>query len=331
MKEHSQAVDNCGVLLPGERARHMTKLSVFIKEVNDSLDKHFNRWVRPVLLPAAMLSEEPLARVVGAATLGQDFPSFDTTATVSNQLSLIGFIYFRSAAHKRRICLVLFNKFLRERLGHDIVCTQEANAAAQLIVDKVNLQSFDYEGDNGAIRLHLHETYLPLPSQTQFVESGVKEAKNVSSTDRSEELHAALAIIRSASPLGKSKLDDDTSYNSSKILALIRSAHNRSEPHEGWKRNQIDNAYDARFNTILHSITHGHYKEERLEAKKTKVDEQGPVYKKQNVTQTTHVQQHKMSAMTGLMPHGKLFSKGNGHMDDLMTELIHRGVALEDV
>ena len=67
------------------------------------------------------------------------------------------------------------------------------------------------------ICFQMHKTHLLLASQTQFFESGVKEAKNVSSTDRSEELRTALTIIRSATPLGKSKLDEDTSYNSSKV------------------------------------------------------------------------------------------------------------------
>jgi len=331
MPEHTEAVKNCSTNSPEETQRHFKKLSIFMKEAFDMLEKHFKRWLGPALLPAALLSEEPLARVVASAMCGAEFPHFENSHTVSNQVRISGRIHFRSLVHKRRICLMLFDKFLRERLEDGVECDQQARVAAKMIVDKVEMRSFDYEGPNGAVRLHMHETHLPLASQTQFVESGVKEAKCVSSTDRSEELRTALAIIRSASPLGKSKIDEDTSYNSSKTMSLIRSALSRSQPHEHWSRNQIDNACDARFNTTLYSMTQGHYKEDRVDAKKSKVDQQGPVFKKQNVTQTTHVPQHQTPAVTGLILYGKLYAKVNGHMDDLKTELLHRGKTPQDV
>jgi hypothetical protein len=44
----------------------------------------------------------------------------------------------------------------------------------------------------------MYSTYLPLASQTQFVEAGVKEAKIVSQLDRSEQLRSVYAINRSA-------------------------------------------------------------------------------------------------------------------------------------
>ena len=48
------------------------------------------------------------------------------------------------------------------------------------------------------MKLLLFSTFLPMPSNTQFVESGVKEAKIVSATNRSEQMHSIYAIIRSA-------------------------------------------------------------------------------------------------------------------------------------
>jgi hypothetical protein len=47
------------------------------------------------------------------------------------------------------------------------------------------------------MKLFLLATFLPLPSNTQFVESGVKEAKIVSATNRSEQMSSIYAIIRS--------------------------------------------------------------------------------------------------------------------------------------
>jgi len=177
----------------------------------------------------------------------------------------------------------------------------------------------------------MHACCLPLPSQTQFTESGVKEAKNVSATDRSEELRSGMAIIRSATPLGKAKIGD-ASCDSSKILALIRSAHERSDPHERWLRNQVNRAHDARFACILYSLSpQGHYSENQMDAKKTRVDDNGETFKKQNAIQLRHVPQHQTLAVTGLIPHGKLNTKGDGHIDGLQVELCHRGIAAADV
>ena len=97
-------------------------------------------------------------------------------------------------------------------------------------------ESFDYEDrDHGELRCYMQNTCLSLPSQTQFVERGVKDAKEVSSTDRSEQLRTCMAIIRSPSPLGKLKEDPELSYNANKVLALVKSAEERARPHTVWK------------------------------------------------------------------------------------------------
>ena len=54
------------------------------------------------------------------------------------------------------------------------------------------------DDEHRAYRNYLYKMYLPLASQTQFVEAGVKEARNVSPTDRSEPLRSAYAVARSA-------------------------------------------------------------------------------------------------------------------------------------
>ena len=230
MKDYMEATRNCGTDMPGEAARHLNKLHIFVREARDSLEKHFGRWIRSSLLPAALLSETPLARVVACAMLSRQWDN--TLATDPDVVYIVGGQQhvFNSCVHKRKIDLERFGSFIRDRLEAGAAHTQEALAAAELIVSKIDLRRFDYDGTNGGIRFQMHSTYLPLPSQTQFVESGVKEAKNVSSTDRSEELRTALAIVRSATPLGKNKEGED-SYNASKIKALIRSAVSRSEPH----------------------------------------------------------------------------------------------------
>jgi len=94
-----------------------------------------------------------------------------------------------------------------------------------------------------------------------------------------------------------------------------------------WKRNQVNNSHEARVATIQHALsTAGHFKIDRIEAKKTKVESQGAKHKKQNISQQT-VRQFKTAAVTGLIPYGKLTKARN--MLDLEEELLSRGVPID--
>jgi len=135
MKDYTKVVDVCGTLEEGEKFRHVNKLNIFMREACDSLHKHFARWMSPALLPAGLLSEPPTAKVIGAAALKRVFPSFATDAGVVDGAFMSGQINFQSTVHKRRIDLVKFDAFIRQRLtddddGH----SQEAKIAAELIV-----------------------------------------------------------------------------------------------------------------------------------------------------------------------------------------------------
>ena len=102
--------------------------------------------------------------------------------------------------HGKRIELKQFYRFLKENIDsvEQFECHEEAIEAAKLIRNDIDMRSFDYEGSLGTLRFNMHAKYLPLPHQTQFVESAVKEAKLVSATDRSEQQRSCYAIIRSA-------------------------------------------------------------------------------------------------------------------------------------
>jgi len=336
MKDYVAAVEACGVLSAGEKHKHMTKLQVFMKHASDSLDKHFIRWISPQLLPAGLLSEYPTARVIGAAMLGKPLPMFLGDANVVNELRTSGKLVYKSTVHGCVIDLKAFSSFICKNLtvDHGNEYTQEVKIAAELIVeDQVDMRSFKCQHqDHGNIRLHMHSTYLPLASQTQFVESEVKTAKLVAQTDRSEELRTCVAMIRSLSPLGKAKEEDsNNSYTGSKIKALVLSAWQRSLPHVRWKKNQVNNECDARLNTILYSLSpQGHFKDSRVEAKKARVDEAGLNYKKQNQAQQVKPQ-HKTPAVTGLIPYSRLTLAGTNHMEGYEAELCHRGVDTDDV
>jgi len=334
MKQYMALVNKVPDDGSGNRARHLKKSEVFYIEASESLDKHFRRWLKADLLPAALLSEGPTAQVVAACMLDKPLPSFNNQAAVTYMASA-DWYKFKSDAHKRpRFNLNLFHKWLKNQLI-DVRKTDNGEyshqdwTAATLISNDVvvDLRSKDYTAAHGEIRLFMHRTYLPLASQSQFVESVVKEAKLAASTDRSEQVRSCYAIIRSPTPLGKA----DKHANAEKIKAVIDSALERSMAHAYWKRRQLGMQYDAHFNQILYCLTkQGHSAQYRTETKKTQVDAIGVKFKKQNKHQQTK-QQHLMPAVTGSIPFGKLFGTKANHMEDLKTELLFRDVPQEEI
>jgi len=328
VKDYHEAVANWKPKAEGDAAkdkeRFDKKLKLFLHAAHDSFVKHWRRWIRSSLLPAALMSEALTAKVIAAVMLGKGMPTFETDASVKNDMAMSGYIKFKSEVHNTEICLNLLYKFLQSELKEigdtNGEYTPQAILAAELVLQGVDMRSFDYVGNVGELRWHMHSTYLPLPHQTQFVESAVKEAKNVSATDRSEQMRTCLAIIRSPTPLTTKKIQD---ANKNKVLSIIQSAKDRTEPHQQWIDSQAeDNKYDQRFNTLVHALSkQGHFKNERIDTKKLKVDEQGTKFKKQNKKQKEK-QQHVTSAVSGLLPYTKVTKKRN--MDDIVTEILHR-------
>jgi len=175
----------------------------------------------------------------------------------------------------------------------------------------------------------MHSAFLPVASMLQFVESGVKEAKCVSATDRSETIRSCLAVIRSATPLGKSKsIDQECSFLVNKVLAILESAIHRATPHCQWRADQVDRSYEARLAQVFYSMKQGHFRDERIDTKKSKVNELGSKHKKPNVNQGLK-KQTLTPAVTGLIPYGKLKKARN--MLDLEEELLFRHVPIEEI
>jgi len=186
--EHREAVNEC---CPPDthkcqNRKHLDKLIVFVTAAHASLCKHFIRWVSHKMLPAALMSEGPLAKAVAAAMLNEpmsEFPSLHSP--------LSGFACFESTAHGRKIELSGFNKFLRQQMGlvsaedEDgmLHCAPQALRAARSVLDGIDLCSMNHDGDIGQFRCCMHVAHLSLPSQTSFVKRGVKDAKEVSLTD----------------------------------------------------------------------------------------------------------------------------------------------------
>jgi len=303
---------------------HFKKLDLFMRASTESLHKHFMRWLSPKLLPAAMISEPGIAKVVAAIILKTAMPTAETfgASTVhdaSNQRH-----YFDSEAHSQRIDLNKFDRFVRDAIDDNQECSPLALQAADGLLRGVDLRNKDCsEGsDHRPLRMQLHYKHCSLPSQTQFVESGVKDAKNVSATDRSEHVRTCMSVIRSATPLTKTKEE----ANANKIRAIIVSTAERINPHI---RESAADEYKQRFKKVEALMTKkGHFKQERTAQKTVQFDSTASKHKKPNVNQQAKAQQ-QTPAVTGLIPYGKLVKSRN--MEDLKTELLHRGVAADKV
>ena len=310
------------------RARHLNKLTIFIHAAADSLRKHFPRWLNSTLLPAASLSEGPTAKVVAACMSKKNLPTFETDPAVKDNLRLSGTLDFDSAVHGQTIDMKKLCSFIKASI--DSVGNSEHTPQAKIAADFVCQNDFDMrlkecETQHGSLRWHMHSTHLPLPCRTQFVESFVKEAANVSQTDRSEQHRSWCAIVRAFTPLARTEKD----ANANRIKDLISSALKRTDSHVQWRRNQIDNECEAKFATVSHALSStGHFKTERIDGKKANVDDKGDKYKKQNVAQQTR-NQYKTAAVTGLIPYGKLVKARN--MLDLEEELLFRGVPMDAI
>jgi len=72
MPDHLEAVNKA----PSEDSqRHMEKLKTFVGSSHANLHKHFSRWIGCSLLPVALMSESPTAKVVAAVMLGLPMPT----------------------------------------------------------------------------------------------------------------------------------------------------------------------------------------------------------------------------------------------------------------
>jgi hypothetical protein len=121
-------------------------------------------------------------------------------------------------------------------------------------------QLMDEEGTNKALEVYIYYLHLPLASQTQFVEAGVKEAENVSNTDRLEELRSAYAIIRLAR-VHCVQQDLMCLKYTERIEALFFSVLDHNENQEDIKRLYPD--YDERLQEIAATMRKDHFKQER--------------------------------------------------------------------
>jgi hypothetical protein len=309
-KEFQDTLTTCS---PQLRSHQQKKAKQFVALALNAVNKHFVRWCNKSLLPAALLSERPLSLAIAAVMLNRDLPPQQHPE-------------FASKAHfDRTFDIQSFYTFISDQLNGDQAYPAMAIYAAELLLqfDQLDLRDMDSVEYRG-VKEFLYYMYLPLASHTQFVEAGVKEAKNVSITDRSEMLRSAYAVSRSARVHA---IEDLRCLKSTeRIEALLKSALKHHGDHETLKTNDAN--YLERIESIAKGMREEHFKQERVEKAATAVLSKVNKNKKENaLQQKTGVD--RTHAVEGLFPYGKLVKKL--HFDALKQELLFRGCSEQEV
>jgi len=291
-----------------DQSQQKEKANRFMDLALAAIHKHFRRWGNASLLPASLLAERPLATAV-AAVMQKRSAAYTTV--------------FQSDVHGRTICLQTFYNFIQELVSNEMEQYDPmASVAAQLLLD--NALDLRNQDDFDQLRSYMHSKFLPLASHTQFVEAGVKEAKLVSQSDRSEQLRSAYAICRSARVNSVGVLRNMTATQ--RIEALMRSAQDHFKTHKELRKE--DNSYSTTVESIIKSMRKEPFKKDRLgrlkddavnNSKNNRAE--NAIQRRRGVDQTTLTQ--------GLVPYGKL--KKTLHLKDLEVELVHRGCTAEEV
>jgi hypothetical protein len=287
--------DSLLLLSEDEREQQVSKVDTFIGKAIESLSKHFKRWMTAELLPAALLSEAPLASIVAAAMLQQaPKASFQPPEHAS-------------PVHKKSFVLLDFQEFVHNGVPPGATYVpMTLHVAGDIIAKRV-----DYRDMSTPTIIHtwMHSTYLPLASHTQFVEAGVKEAKIVSQSDRSEPLRSAYAINRSARVHSVSDKPLRELPPTTRVQALFESAEQHAELQSGLRQVNI-NTYNTRIGAINSAIRGNHFKKERVEKLVQVATDKGNINKKENQLQQKSGVDRTLDQL-GFIAYGKLKKDGN--------------------
>jgi hypothetical protein len=276
-----------------------------------SLDKHHLRWCNE-LLTAALGGEAPLGKVVARVPLNHHLPD---NPLEQNQIDVC---YF-SKNHDRHIDLLDFASFVRTNYTQrETGMDATAKLLAQLVSTGVDIwKEEDAPKNDAALRDHFCSVCVPLASNSQFVEAGVKEAKIVSTTGRNEELRSVCAISRSFlfEKLKPAKNAPD------RVVQILGVVIHQNETHE---KEITQPARTERRKEVTCALAEDHLRKERLEKKQNKISTKGSDDKAHNVTQKLDGMEDT-PFIDGKTQHGKL--KMGEHMADLVAELEFRECA----
>ena len=107
------------------------------------------------------------------------------------------------------------------------------------------------------------DSYLPLASQTQFVERGVKEAQTVSKTGRKEEQRSSYAIVRSHN-VHCDDIDGDTT-TPDRITQLMINGDIAVAKKQALIDSIGEDAYKTEFEESRKYLQGGHYRHRQIQ------------------------------------------------------------------
>ena len=205
----------------------------------------------------------------------------------------------------------------------DVYHPNEITAAGMLIDRDIDLRTKDTLTDTqdvSIVKLFLYDSYLPLAHQTQFVESGVKLAKQAAATGRSEESRSSYAIVKSITDgcvaVAATRTDKAARW-------INQSVQHVSQLEELRQRDPV--AYDTTFVQVKRALNMDHFKSERVASKQTKVAAKAHTNKTQNKRQKT-AGVDTTNAVLGLVAISKLRTE---HLAAVRLELDTWDVAYE--
>ena len=200
----------------------------------------------------------------------------------------------------------------------------ELEAATLILANQINLRFLSYSPEHNHLELrkYMHGVYLPLASNTQFVEAGVKEASLASKTGRHEEMRSIYCINRSSTVLAAG-VNRDTKPTD-KIRLLMDAAKKKENYHSALKEEWGKVRYDTVINGIKQELLQNHYKHERVERQTQAIIASADTNKDANQRQLKEgVDARETMLAMGHVAYSKVVSK-QGHLPDLVLELTHR-------
>jgi hypothetical protein len=286
------------------------KIATFIDIALEAIEKHFVRWCNKSLLPAALLSAKELAIPVAFIMTAR---GWDGPVDAED---------FYSQVHKSTFSQKKYFEFIRDRQEPVDNGTQYEPFAVRAANLLLGGSEFRNKFHPYPMKHFMYEAYLPLASHTQFVEAGVKEAKIISCTDRSEQLRSAYAVNRSAN-IHNDRLSSLTVPE--RIQWILRAAEEHVTRQEVLAEEE---GYVASVSAIAKLMRQEHFKQDRVQQL------QDDTLNKLNKNKADNALQQRTGvdrthATEGLFAYGKIVKKL--HLDAIRIELVFRGCAQEEV
>jgi hypothetical protein len=193
--------------------------------------------------------------------------------------------------------------------------------ALQATVDLRDLTKSKSNGKAFAVQKYMWSNYCMM-SHTQPIERGVKLARDVSKSDRSEPFRSVYAIlISNFVDAGISELT-----STAKALSLFKSAEKHWNETEALKKEE---AYAADFKMVMQSIRSQHFNRKREEELIATVEKVGNKLRAENKRQQSSGVDHTADVL-GVIPYSSVTAKG-GFLEALRVELAYRGYDAEEM